>query len=157
MGLLSLYFQPSGRIGRLKFWLGWLGLLLVEAAFTYWLVTAVFGRDPLDILTNSLSKPALQLTLLINAIFAFPYFTILAKRFHDRGKGALWTLPYLGAFLALIGSLTLSGGASPTGSPIMIGVAAFAMAVVVWTIVELGFLRGTTGGNRYGRDPLVKV
>ena len=27
-------------------------------------------------------------------------------------------------------------------------------AITVWAIVELGFLRGTLGPNRYGPDPL---
>ena len=27
-------------------------------------------------------------------------------------------------------------------------------AINIWAIVELGFLRGTIGGNQYGGDPL---
>jgi uncharacterized membrane protein YhaH (DUF805 family) len=27
-------------------------------------------------------------------------------------------------------------------------------AITIWAIVELGFLRGTIGPNRYGPDPL---
>jgi uncharacterized membrane protein YhaH (DUF805 family) len=29
------------------------------------------------------------------------------------------------------------------------------LAVSLWALVELGFLRGTAGPNRYGPDPLV--
>jgi len=158
MGLLSLYFQPSGRIGRSKFWLGWIGLVLIEGVFNYWLVTGLFGRDPFDPVTKELSKPAYQLLLLCNIIFMFPLFVVLAKRFHDRNKGALWTLPYLAVFAAMIVVL-MTGNIQPDVRPDAVpsslaGLAAAYLAVLVWTIVELGFLRGTSGDNRYGRDPL---
>ena len=48
-----------------------------------------------------------------------------AKRWHDRNKSAWWLLIEL---IPLIGS--------------------------IWTCVELGFLKGTYGRNRFGRDPL---
>lgn len=28
------------------------------------------------------------------------------------------------------------------------------LAISIWALVELGFLRGTVGANRYGPDPL---
>ena len=52
-------------------------------------------------------------------------FAVLAKRWHDRNKSAWW------AFIHLV--------------PI-IG--------ILWTFVELGFFKGTTGKNRFGLDPL---
>ena len=52
-------------------------------------------------------------------------FAVLAKRWHDRNKSAWW------AFIHLV--------------PV-IG--------VLWTFVELGFFRGTTGKNRFGLAPL---
>ena len=50
---------------------------------------------------------------------------IAAKRWHDRGKSAWWILV---AFVPVIGSL--------------------------WYLIECGFLKGTTGPNAYGSDPL---
>ena len=52
-------------------------------------------------------------------------FAVLAKRWHDRNKSAWW------AFIHLV--------------PV-IG--------VLWTFVELGFFKGTTGKNCFGLDPL---
>ena len=47
------------------------------------------------------------------------------KRFHDRNKSGVWILII---FVPLIGSL--------------------------WYLIECGFLKGTTGPNNYGPDPL---
>jgi uncharacterized membrane protein YhaH (DUF805 family) len=154
MGLLSLYFQPAGRISRAKFWLGWIGLLVIEGAFNFWLITSLFGRDPLDPLTQTLTKPALQLLLLGNIIFLFPLFVLFAKRFHDRNKGAVWTLPYLAVFAGMI--IVLMSGAGDPGTPSMpmAALAGAYLGVLIWTIVELGFLKGTAGVNKYGADPL---
>ena len=53
---------------------------------------------------------------------------VAVKRWHDRGKSGWWVLI---AFVPVIGGL--------------------------WYIVECGFLKGTTGANAYGPDPLAAV
>lgn len=50
---------------------------------------------------------------------------LYAKRWHDRGKSGWWTLIIL---VPVIG--------------------------VLWMLIELGFLRGTEGPNRYGPEPV---
>lgn len=54
-----------------------------------------------------------------------PGLSILVRRFHDRDKPGWWVL---------IGAVPVLG--------------------LVWLMVELGFLRGTAGPNRFGPDPL---
>ncbi|MDN0083082.1 DUF805 domain-containing protein [Crenobacter sp. SG2305] len=51
--------------------------------------------------------------------------SVSVRRFHDRNKSGWW---YLIGFVPVIGGL--------------------------WLVVENGFLKGTEGPNRYGRDPL---
>jgi uncharacterized membrane protein YhaH (DUF805 family) len=58
-------------------------------------------------------------------LIAWPSFAITVKRWHDRGKSAWWVLINLVPVVGLL-----------------------------WTLIECGFLRGTAGPNRYGRDPL---
>jgi uncharacterized membrane protein YhaH (DUF805 family) len=58
----------------------------------------------------------------------YPAIAVYAKRWHDRGKSGWWTLIIL---VPAIGS--------------------------IWLLVELGFLRGTPGANKYGPDPLGAV
>jgi uncharacterized membrane protein YhaH (DUF805 family) len=50
---------------------------------------------------------------------------IAAKRWHDRNKSAWWILI---VFVPVVGGL--------------------------WYLIECGFLKGTTGANKFGSDPL---
>jgi uncharacterized membrane protein YhaH (DUF805 family) len=156
MGLLSFYFLPAGRIGRARFWLGWFGLILIGSLFNYWLVASLFGRDPFDPATGGLAKPALQLALLSNVIFMFPLFVLLAKRFHDRGKGAIWTLPFLGAYAAAIAVLIPGDFKPEQATALQAGLMALYLVLLIWIVVELGCLKGTAGPNAYGPDPVAR-
>jgi len=157
MALLGLYFQPSGRISRRGFWLGIIGLNLIAGAFNAWLDVTLFGHDVFDANAGTLAKPALQLGLLIDLIFAFPLFVLLAKRFHDRNKGAVWTVPFLAAYFAFIAAIIVGwlGIQTPPSQPGAV-IALVTLALMVWIVVELGCLRGTPGVNRYGVDPLAR-
>jgi uncharacterized membrane protein YhaH (DUF805 family) len=58
-------------------------------------------------------------------VMIYPIIVVNIKRYHDRNKSGWWIL------IALI----------PIVGPI-------------WQLIELGFLRGTTGQNRFGADPV---
>ena len=58
-------------------------------------------------------------------VMLYPTIVLYAKRWHDRNKSGWWTLI---ALVPVIGGL--------------------------WMLIELGFLRGTEGPNRFGPDPL---
>jgi uncharacterized membrane protein YhaH (DUF805 family) len=58
-------------------------------------------------------------------VMIYPAIIVNIKRYHDRNKSGWWIL------IALI----------PIVGPI-------------WQLIELGFLRGTTGQNRFGADPV---
>lgn len=162
MGLLGLYFQPSGRISRSWFWLGFIGLIAIEIGFSIWMGMTMFGHDYLDPAGPPLAKPAFQLGLIIDLIFLFPTFVILAKRFHDRNKGAVWAVPFLVAHVAAVGAaivgilpIELPKDPVPV-SPAAIGVSLLWLLALIWILVELGCIRGTDGANRYGPDPLAR-
>jgi hypothetical protein len=76
-------------------------------------------------------------------------FAVVIKRLHDRDKSAGWLL------LFVLVPLILQTIAYYTGAvefKIILGLACFFIGI--WFLVELGFLRGTAGPNRYGLDPL---
>jgi uncharacterized membrane protein YhaH (DUF805 family) len=159
VGLLHLFFSPSGRITRLGFWLGLIGLTIIGAALGAYALSSVFGQDLLALQPASLSKPAAQLLSLGAVILLYPLFAITAKRLHDRGRGAV------GACLALILALVpigvvlsgqtervggiLSGSASPFE---LVCLAIFAL-LILFLLFELGLRSGQPGPNRYGPDP----
>ena len=71
-----------------------------------------------------LNTPGVFQTIVALA-FIVPGLSVGVRRFHDRDKSGWWLLI---AFIPLVGA--------------------------IWLIVELGFLRGTYGPNRFGPDPL---
>lgn len=63
--------------------------------------------------------------LITLVVLAWIQLAVAAKRWHDRNKSALWILFTL---IPIIGQ--------------------------IWTLVELGFIKGTKGPNRFGHDPV---
>ncbi|MDE0681650.1 MAG: DUF805 domain-containing protein [Candidatus Poribacteria bacterium] len=63
--------------------------------------------------------------LITLVVLAWIELAVAAKRWHDRNKSALWILFTL---IPIIGQ--------------------------IWTVVELGFIKGTKGHNRFGPDPV---
>lgn len=64
------------------------------------------------------------LTTIYNIVLIYPYIAVLVKRCHDRNR---------------------------TGWFIIIGLIPI---LNIWFLVEAYFLKGTTGSNKYGEDPL---
>ena len=58
-------------------------------------------------------------------VLAWIELAVSAKRWHDRNKSAVWILF---SFIPIIGQ--------------------------IWALVELGFIKGTKGHNRFGPDPI---
>jgi len=65
------------------------------------------------------------LAAVVGFALLYPSLCVLVKRWHDRGKSGLWVL---------IGFIPVIGW--------------------IWTLVECGFLEGTSGSNEYGSDPM---
>ena len=77
------------------------------------------------IIVGSASTAMMLIQLVIGLAFLVPSLAVAVKRFHDRDKSGWWVLII---FIPLIG--------------------------FIWYLVELGFLPGTPGPNRFGPDPL---
>jgi uncharacterized membrane protein YhaH (DUF805 family) len=79
--------------------------------------------------------------------FLVSSLAVATKRLHDREKSAWWLLVFYLLPALLDGMANLAGDASLVFS-------LASLAVSIWAFVELGCLRGTTGDNQYGPDPL---
>jgi uncharacterized membrane protein YhaH (DUF805 family) len=130
----TLFFSFSGRINRAKFWIASLVLMI---AF---------------VIPVMLAAATMSTVMWILAIVVFVAVTICglavgAKRLHDRDRSAWWlVLFYLGP-----GFLQALGEAMGEIGVILLVVS---VGISIWALVELGFLRGTPGPNRFGPDPL---
>jgi uncharacterized membrane protein YhaH (DUF805 family) len=73
----------------------------------------------------------------------------IIKRLHDRGKGGWWIVPFVIAPI-LLGKAGEWLGDSWPADLLMLAM----IALGLWGFVEMVGLRGTTGPNQFGPDPL---
>ncbi|MBV8790433.1 MAG: DUF805 domain-containing protein, partial [Pseudolabrys sp.] len=71
------------------------------------------------------------------------------KRLHDRNKSGWWMLLFYGV------PVMLDNIDRHVMESLVFTVPSF--AITIWALVELGFLRGTPGPNRFGPDPLASA
>ncbi|MGC2823954.1 MAG: DUF805 domain-containing protein [Pseudolabrys sp.] len=135
---LELLFSFSGRINRAKYWLTF--VIYFVGLLALYILFSLFLSFPTDVLGLFLilSVPFVAITISATAV--------AVKRLHDRDKSGWWVL----VFYLLPGVI---GNIGPyTGLDFVFQLAS--LALTIWTLVELGFLRGTSGRNQYGPDPL---
>ncbi len=142
---MSLFLSVAGRIPRYRWWIGTLAVSAF-VLFVFLLLLAIFGGGFVRSANGRAALFVLQL------VWLYAYYCLAEKRFQDRAKPASFALIWIGPQLLslLLDNLEL------TGVPNLVeyALATFNFVVGVWFLVELGFLRGTVGPNRYGPDPV---
>jgi uncharacterized membrane protein YhaH (DUF805 family) len=138
----ALLFTFGGRINRGKYWLGVpvLVLLYIAAGIVFGIFYGVAGETVGMLLGGLVGLAALIVGL-------WGGVAIGIKRLHDREKPGWWLL----IFWVL--PTILSGIGSALGGIGMV-LSLASLAISIWALVELGCLKGTTGSNMYGPDPL---
>ena len=160
--LETLLVSFTGRIGRGTLW-AFLLVMLVVSFIWMSVVRHHFHlslHEYADIVKGSGFHSAqgrqifLALIPLWLAIF-WPSFVLNIKRLHDRDRNGWWIIPFV--YLPWLGDLILrvSGGVSIHWLNVVLHFTL--LALNLWGSVELLFLRGTVGDNRFGPDPLAKV
>ncbi|MBL8790834.1 MAG: DUF805 domain-containing protein [Rhizobiales bacterium] len=132
---LQTFTSFTGRIPRKTFWLALIVLMVISWILQI-ILFSIFGAGMMTIDPNAtpeaqamaaeqaMSGLGIPLVILI-LITLWPSLAIYTKRWHDRDKSGWWSL---------IGLVPVIGG--------------------IWMLIELGFLRGTEGPNRFGPDPI---
>ena len=176
--IVSLYTSTEGRISRKSFWLGILGLIVVNLLLSFLILPLVGvsmmpnmaaltdpAGDPAAIskmITDSIRGSAWA-SLVLFIIFAYPAYALMVKRRHDKDNNGMDVLIYMGitAVLMLVQALgigydTMTVGQYTFPAPSMIlSILSFIVGIyALYLLVVLGFLRGTAGPNQYGPDPL---
>jgi uncharacterized membrane protein YhaH (DUF805 family) len=150
MPLGQLLFSFQGRINRKPWWLASLATTLIAIVALGVIFVAAGGVPQANAVDSlaSMGGSALAMALLIIPLL-WMAFALGAKRLHDRNMSASWLI----LFYLLPGVLDNIGSA--LGASVMgWGLTIVSLAISLWALVELGFLRGTVGPNQYGPDPL---
>lgn len=134
MSLIPLFFSFAGRIGRGKFWLGFVVILIVELVLD-WLLGVPIGGGP--------TTPRIRLVdFAIQLVLLYPTLAIAVKRLRDRGQSDGWAWLLLAA-LAVGMSGDLFGFSDTSQLPLPAWIVGIAAGIVMLGfLIELGFRRG---------------
>jgi uncharacterized membrane protein YhaH (DUF805 family) len=140
MERLRPYFSFEGRSTRLTYWRVQLvgGLLVLVPVVSGMLLATVIGQIA-----------GLVMILVLPIMVAF--VAVGVRRLHDRAKSGWWLFPFWVAPGLLSGWAELQG---ETADPLVLFASLASLSLSIWALVEMGFLRGSSGPNRYGYDPL---
>jgi len=130
----SLLFSFQGRINRAKYWIATITYISVTIALVG--LGFFFSFHAIFFVVAAIVFVALTVSGLAVGI----------KRLHDRDMSGWWLL----VFYLL--PPVLDGLGRAMGIPLFFSLAG--SAVSIWALVVLGFLRGTSGANQFGPDPL---
>jgi uncharacterized membrane protein YhaH (DUF805 family) len=160
--LTWLLFSFKGRIQRLYWWIGSLvvGVVTGMASSTIEFLARSYGLGVVDADTNQFEPTGVLGALLvaIGILNVWINYALSAKRLHDRNRSGWWLVaPTVTLLVAILLALVMfaqpEGQRQPWNSAAVIFTLATA-ALGGWLFLEIGFLRGTEGPNRYGADPL---
>ncbi len=92
---------------------------------------------------------------IVQLVLLYPGYAVSGKRFQDRNKPAMYALIgiAIGLLYVILGLFGVVGNPLAMGTIDYIFSIAF-VAVGIWYLIELGILKGTSGPNQYGPDPL---
>ncbi len=156
-----LLFSFKGRIQRSYWWIANV-VVVIAVGVAGSIIEAVARAQGMGFVDPETAKfePTGTLGVLLAVIGLanlWIIFALAAKRLHDRDRSAWWlAAPYAGLLVGIaFASMALSlpeGGREPWNT---LGVFAFfgIVGTVLWLFLELGFLPGTEGPNRFGPDP----
>jgi uncharacterized membrane protein YhaH (DUF805 family) len=130
------YWSLSGRLTRAQWW-----------RFQIW---AMLGFIVVVFAAINIENDKLRVGFIAAAVAAFllTLVVVALKRLRDRNKGAWWLAVFYGV------PLLCDSGAYAAGPDHALYFAVPAALVNLWALIELGFLRGSLGRNRYGEDPI---
>jgi uncharacterized membrane protein YhaH (DUF805 family) len=76
------------------------------------------------------------------------------RRLHDRDRSGWWFLVFvIGPYACAQGANELLAFQAPMNPLLSLPFSLAALGLGLWGLVEIGFLRGRAGPNRYGDDP----
>lgn len=160
--MIKLLFSLDGRINRQRFWLGLLLVVVLNVVLSFLLLQLGFGNSQTQSGTLAIDGQVQQQfmrtvfvlaplpALLLSLVSAVPMTLLSIKRRRDRNVSGIDVIVFMG--LAMLTQVLVLAG---LGGSMVVGVLGTIQGI--WSLVllvQLGFLSGTRGANRYGPDPL---
>jgi len=144
--LFEFLFGASGRINRAKYWRSTLLFTVAGVMAAVILFTAAGIAAPFFII----------MVVVVLIPWLLWGFSITTERLHDRDKSAWWLVVFylVPGVLGQLAKAVWFAGA--TGAVLHYTLTLASFALTIWGFVEIGCLRGTTGSNTYGPDPLLQ-
>ncbi|EIW7479877.1 TPA: DUF805 domain-containing protein [Vibrio parahaemolyticus] len=139
MSTKELLFSFHGRIDRKIYWI-W--------NVIYYISIIGFGAG-ISKLFPAFSYLLLPIFLLVLLI---PDLAITTKRWHDRDKSIYWLGLNIPLVIGRIATPMTSPMAQEPSTP-QLFIASISLICGLWILIECGFLKGTSGPNKYGSEP----
>lgn len=174
--IIALYTTTEGRVGRQQFWIGALILVAINIVISLLIFPLIgLGMPNIALLTTTSDSVAISAaleaairtsawaSLVLYVIMAYPYYALSIKRRHDKDNAGLDVLIYLGLTFVMLLLQALGLGMTMTDmGGIMVPTPSMLLSIIgivlglygLYLLVVLGFLKGTTGPNQFGPDPL---
>lgn len=178
MDWIRSLFSFEGRYNRAKLLLA---VLLTFGWHIHWAIAGVIVGDMFGLTSNPIAAAILPIPFtfafegaqaaLMSAVFMLiatlpiniaPLWVAAAswaKRLHDRNRSGWWAVPLCGLpylyiqFILICAQLNIS-----IAAPTLFAVLAVPVSVLsAWALIELYFMPGTEGRNRFGADPLSPI
>ena len=154
-----------GRASRLQFWVvvaivvpALMALMLVFFAYAISIPGAYENGGPTPLPTGPLGISITVVWLIAIAVLLLYFLAAAIRRLHDLNKAWWWIFIFLIVpdLMFDYGRYLVDSSMGGVGQMPFVVLLYPAMALWLWGLVELGFLRGTAGENRFGPDPLAK-
>lgn len=172
-----LFFKFDGRINRAKLW--YAGIIVAGSAFAAALLLfaliALTGQkgpgalrfdvnDAFRIIDPASYRAAIDaigktdtvsagLQILFRAVASsiavWCFAATAIKRLHDRNKSGWWAIPFF-----IVPGIFFQFEDRMDDSYLVLAFGLVAAVLYLWAFVEIAFLKGTSGPNRFGHDPL---
>jgi uncharacterized membrane protein YhaH (DUF805 family) len=161
----------EGRISRRKWWLGvFILTLVVAAAFVAGVIAfnkfnAVHPeflqhQNDVEWLKSAEAQPLVSRLLLwivgptlVLALAQWSLFALSVKRLHDRGLSSWLILVVVLPFFGVAAAPSLKE-AFNLGDNVIVIALLLLTASAIWSVLQFGILKGETGPNEHGPDPL---
>lgn len=146
MDYFSLIFGFRGRLNRARYLV--VELALLAAWLTFWL------KYPADA-----SSQSEVLHWLAAIAMIWINLAVTAKRLHDRGRSGWWAVAVFAVnrltyvFYGLFFGLYFGADVGAAKQLLLVMIAIALSVLQTWAVIELFFVIGTDGTNRFGPDP----